>query len=116
MGAAEIPFRGGAMHEIRSSILGEDKPASPIASKAKAKRDGAGLGGLHKIAIRREEARVTNQRAEDRLLGQVEQSIIHFRRRKFVVRVVNVSSRGAMIEADIEPRIEIGRASCRERV
>jgi hypothetical protein len=93
------------MHEIRSSILGEDKQASPIASKAKGKRDGAGLGGLSKIAIRREEARVTNQRGEDRLLGQVEQSIIHFRRRKFVVRVVNVSSRGAMIESDIEPRI-----------
>src|SRR5687767_11202010 len=99
------PFLGGAMHEFRSSILGQDNQVSPVASKAKPKRDGAGLGGLSKIAIRREEARVTNQRGEDRLHGQVEQSIIHFRRRKYVVRVVNVSSRGAMIESDIEPHI-----------
>jgi hypothetical protein len=93
------------MHEIRSSILGEDKQASPIARKARPQRDGAGLGGLAKIAIRREEARVTDQRGEDRLRDQVEQSIVHFRRRKHVVRVVNVSSRGAMIEADLEPHI-----------
>ena len=94
------------MHEIRSSILGDDKAASPVARKSKPKRDAdGGLGGLTKIAIRREEARVTNQRAEDRLRDRVEQSIIHFRRRKYVVRVVNVSSRGAMIESDIEPRI-----------
>lgn len=94
------------MHDIRSSILGDDKPASPIARKGKPKRDsGAGLGGLAKIAIRREEARVTDQRAEDRLRDRVVQSIIHFRRRKHVVRVVNVSSRGAMIECDIEPHI-----------
>jgi hypothetical protein len=93
------------MHEIRSSILGDDKQASPIARKGKPKRDGAGLGGLTKIAIRREEARVTDQRAEDRLRDRVVQSIVHFRRRKHVVRVVNVSSRGAMIECDIEPHI-----------
>ena len=94
------------MHEIRSSILGDDKSASPIARKAKARRDGgAGLGGLTKIAIRREEARVTDQRSEDRLRDRVVQSTVHFRRRKHQVRVVNVSSRGAMIESDIEPHI-----------
>jgi hypothetical protein len=93
------------MHEIRSSILGEDKPASPVARKGKPKRAAAGLGGLTGIAIRREEARVTNQRAEDRLRDRVEQSVISFRRRKYDVRVVNVSSRGAMIESEVEPRI-----------
>jgi len=94
------------MHEIRSSILsGEEKVSSPIARKGQPKQGGAGLGGLGRIAIRREETRVTDQRAEDRLRDRVEQSIIHFRRRKYVVRVVNVSSRGAMIESDIEPRI-----------
>jgi hypothetical protein len=92
------------MHEIRSSILGDDKSATPIARKGKPKQ-GAGLGGLSAIAIRREEARVTDQRGEDRLRDRVEQSIIHFRRRKYVVRVVNVSSRGAMIESDVVPRI-----------
>ena len=93
------------MHEIRSSILAGDAKATPIARKGKSKREGAGLGGLAAIAIRREEARVTDQRAEDRLRDRVEHSIIHFRRRKFAVRVVNVSSRGAMIESDIDPRI-----------
>jgi hypothetical protein len=94
------------MHEIRSSILSSgEKLAMPVARKGKAKGEGASLGGLTRIAIRREEARVTNQRAEDRIRDRVEQSIIHFRRRKHVVRVVNVSSRGAMIESDIEPRI-----------
>jgi hypothetical protein len=94
------------MHEIRSSILSADqKPASPVARKARAKRDGEGLGGLAKIAIRRQEARVTDQRCEDRHRDVVERSTIVFRRRKMDVRVVNVSSRGAMIESDIEPRI-----------
>lgn len=94
------------MHEIRSSILGDDKAASPIARKGKPRHNGGmSLGGLSNIAIRREEARVTDQRTEDRLRDRVVQSIIHFRRRKHVVRVVNVSSRGAMIECDIEPHI-----------
>jgi len=93
------------MHEIRSSILAGDAKPATIARKGKSKREGAGLGGLGAIAIRREEARVTDQRGEDRLRDRVEQSIIQFRRRKYEVRVVNVSSRGAMIESDIEPRI-----------
>src|SRR5688500_20280896 len=112
-------FRGDAMHEIRSSILSSDEKSTPIAQKTKPKREGGGLGGLTKIAIRREEARVTNQRSEDRLRDRVEQSTIWFRRRRHEARVVNVSSRGAMIECDIEPHIgeatdirsEIGRAS-----
>lgn len=94
------------MHELRSTILsGEAKPASPVARKGKTKTEGAGLGGLAKIAIKRQEARVTDQRLEDRLPGIVESSIIVFRRRRQEVSVVNVSSRGAMIRAEIEPRI-----------
>ncbi|MBV8685529.1 MAG: PilZ domain-containing protein [Alphaproteobacteria bacterium] len=94
------------MHEIRSSILsGEARPATPVARKSKAGRGGEGLGGLTKIAIRRQEARVTDQRIEDRLRNVVEETTILFRRRRIDVRVVNVSSRGAMIAADIEPRI-----------
>jgi hypothetical protein len=93
------------MHEIRSTILsGEEKPATPVASKAKRAGEG-GLGGLTKIAIKREETRVTNQRAEDRLRDIVEETMMVFRRKKMSVRVINVSSRGAMIEADVEARI-----------
>lgn len=93
------------MHEIRSTILsGEEKPATPVASKAKRGGEG-GLGGLTRIAIKREETRVTNQRAEDRLRDVVEETMMIFRRKKMNVRVINVSSRGAMLETDVEARI-----------
>lgn len=93
------------MHEIRSSILASDKPLSLVARKAKAKADGSGLGSLAKVAIKRVEARVTDMRAEDRLPGLVEETIVHFRRKKHAVRVVNVSSRGAMLDFDVDARI-----------
>src|SRR4051812_47824171 len=105
MGRRHRQSLGAQMHELRSTILaGEPKPATPVARKAR-KSDGAGLGGLARIPIKREEARVTNQRLEDRLRGIVEQTTIVFRRRRQEVAVINVSSRGAMIEAAIEPRI-----------
>ncbi|HYD37770.1 MAG TPA: PilZ domain-containing protein [Allosphingosinicella sp.] len=92
------------MHELRSTILsGEAKPDSPVARKKS--KSAAGLGGLAKIPIKREAARVTDQRLEDRHFGLVERSTIVFRRRRLEVGVVNVSSRGAMIVAAIEPRI-----------
>lgn len=94
------------MHEIRSSILSGDVKPDPVARKGGGKsREGAGAGGLTKIPIKRQEARVTNQRTEDRHRDVVEESTIIFRRKRHVARVVNVSSRGAMIEADIDPRI-----------
>ena len=93
------------MHEFRSTILsGEPRPNGPVARKTK-KSEAASLGGLTKVAIKRVEARVTDQRLEDRHRGIVERSEIVFRRRRREVAVVNVSSRGAMIQADIEPRI-----------
>lgn len=93
------------MHELRSTILsGDTKPESPVAHK-KSKSDAPGAGGLAKIPIKREAARVTDQRLEDRHFGVVERSTIVFRRRRYEVDVVNVSSRGAMIVAAIEPRI-----------
>ena len=95
------------MHELRSTILsGEDRQASLVARKAKTKAEGASpAGGLTKIAIKRQEARLTNQRLEDRLPGIVESTAIVFRRRRQDVAVVNVSSRGAMIRGELDPRI-----------
>ena len=94
------------MHEFRSSILGVgEKPATPIATKAKKSGSEAGLGSLGRIAIKRQETRVTNQRTEDRVRDRIEDTTIVFRRRKLQARVVNVSSRGAMIESDIDVRI-----------
>ncbi|HEX9965432.1 MAG TPA: PilZ domain-containing protein [Allosphingosinicella sp.] len=93
------------MHELRSTILSGEPKASLVARKAKTKPEGAGPGGLAKIAIKRQESRLTNQRLEDRQHGIVESSTIVFRRCRQEVAVVNVSSRGAMIRAEIEPRI-----------
>jgi hypothetical protein len=90
------------MHEIRSTLAAAETNATPIARKKTAR--GEGLGGLTKIAIRREEARVTDSRCEDRHRNVIE-CTGHFRRKKQPVRVVNVSSRGAMIEAGFLPRI-----------
>jgi hypothetical protein len=93
------------MHELRSTILsGEARQASLVARKAK-KGEGASPSGLGKIAIKRQEARLTNQRLEDRLPGIVESTTMIFRRRRQDVAVVNVSSRGAMIRSEIDPRI-----------
>ena len=94
------------MHEIRSSILsGQGKPALVARKKGSRSDNGASLGGLTGVQVKRAEARTTNQRSEDRLRDLVQTSTVTFRRRKFEVDVVNVSSRGAMIESDIEPRI-----------
>jgi hypothetical protein len=93
------------MHEIRSTIVHGAENSGPVASKPKRGDAGAGFGGLSKIAIKREEARITNHRGEDRLRDVVEDGTIVLRRKKIPVKVVNVSSRGAMIESDIEMRI-----------
>lgn len=94
------------MHELRSSILsGEGKPALVARKKGSASDSGLGLGGLTGVRVKRVEARTTNQRAEDRVRDLVQTSTVTFRRRKYEVAVINVSSRGAMLESEIEPRI-----------
>jgi hypothetical protein len=93
------------MHDLRSSILSgaAERPSTPVAPK-KAK-PAATLGGLTAIAVKRQETRITNQRCEDRLRDIVEETVMVFRRKKVPVRVVNVSSRGAMVQSDVEARI-----------
>jgi hypothetical protein len=55
--------------------------------------------------VKRQETRITNQRCEDRLRDIIEETVMIFRRKKVPVRVVNVSSRGAMVQSDVEARI-----------
>ena len=62
-------------------------------------------GGLVSRLIPRVERRTTNQRREDRYRGIVERATLVFRRKKLLVKVVNVSESGLMVEAGIEPRI-----------
>ncbi len=61
-----------------------------------------GLGGS---IIPRTQPRVTDQRSEERRTDVVERAIITFRGQEYLVPVVNVSSRGTMVECDIFPRI-----------
>ena len=53
----------------------------------------------------RSEPRTVDQRSEPRLEGVVERGRICFRDSISMVPVLNISSRGAMIESDIAPRL-----------
>ena len=68
--------------------------------------------GLQRSALRlagdlvpRMQRRLIDQRSEDRHRGVVERAAIMFRDQEYIVPVINISSRGTMIECDIMPRI-----------
>jgi len=90
------------MHEIRAQIATGTKPELVVA-KARSK-DGR-TTGLAGISIARQEARQHNQRREERLLNLADVATVTFRRKRYDVRVVNVSRHGVMISADIAPRV-----------
>lgn len=89
------------MHEVRTSLSGASTPL--VATKRGVKRDTE--ASLTAIPVKRTESRSTNQRSEDRRRDLVDRTTLYFRRQKIDVAVVNVSSQGLMIDADIEPRI-----------
>ena len=93
------------MHEIRSAIVSGEglRPNGPVATKRG--KPAAAKGGLTAIAVKREESRLTNQRREERHRNVLESATVYFRRRRHEVPVINVSSGGVMVEADIEPWI-----------
>jgi hypothetical protein len=95
------------MHEFRSAIRSGDVKAAlnPVARKETCRRNGEDGPTLVNIPIAREERRTTNQRHEDRFNGVVDRATIVFRRKKTLVRVVNVSTSGVMIESAIMPYI-----------
>lgn len=94
------------MHEFRSAIISGDVKSAldPTARKERCRRSSGGLS-LIDIAIPREERRTTDQRREDRFNGVIDRATITFRRKKSLVKVVNVSASGVMIESAIMPRI-----------
>ncbi len=94
------------MHDLRSAILSGEpaRPATPIASKRR-KAAPDNTRSLTAIAVKREESRLTNHRREERHRNIFDQAMLIFRRRKYEVSVVNVSSGGIMIEAAVEVRI-----------
>lgn len=92
------------MHGLRSAIRsGEPASASLITTKESCRRKTG--GSLASLEIPRVERRVTDQRREDRHWGVVDRAMLVFRRKKLLVKVVNVSSSGMMVEADLVPRI-----------
>jgi hypothetical protein len=55
--------------------------------------------------IARAQRRVIDQRCEERHSGRVERAVISWRGQEYLVPVINISTRGAMIEIDVVPRI-----------
>ena len=92
------------MNEFRSAVQKGEvaQMMSPIAQD-KCRR--AMESSLASILIPRVERRTTNQRREDRYRGIVERATLVFRRKKMLVKVINVSESGLMIETSVEPRI-----------
>jgi hypothetical protein len=64
-------------------------------------------GGLRLAGsmVPRLEPRSTEQRAEPRHDGLVDRAVLVFRGQDHIVPVLNISSRGTMIESEIDPRI-----------
>ena len=55
--------------------------------------------------IPRAHRRLIDQRSEERHDGLIERAIILFRGQEYLVPVLNISSRGTMVESEIMPRI-----------
>ncbi len=61
--------------------------------------------GLATVRIAREQERFVEQRTEERHEGLVENAVVHFRGESHHVPVINISSRGTMVECQLYPRI-----------
>lgn len=61
--------------------------------------------GLSGNMVVRHEPRIIDQRSEEREAGLVDCATLFFRGAVYVVPVVNISSRGTMIESDLLPRL-----------
>jgi hypothetical protein len=106
------------MHDIRSSfVAGEGlRKASPVARKASRPREEGETGSLTAVSIPRSESRTSNHRSEDRQPNLVDAASLLFRRERYEVQVVNVSSKGTMIRSDLDAiigeAVEIQFADC----
>jgi hypothetical protein len=94
------------MHDSRNAPLkGDASSGGRPAARHEQDRRQYGERSLVDVPISRVERRKTNHRHEDRFPNVVDRAALFFRRRKLLVRVVNVSGSGVMIESDILPRI-----------
>ena len=102
------------MHQLRSNLQeGEGRATySPLSTKERCRRGGEerrarepSQVSLANLAIARQERRTTDQRSGDRHRDVIGRTTIVFRGKKSLVRVVNISEGGVMIESHIIPRI-----------
>ena len=93
------------MHDLRSSLIRGER-RDPVARKAAdAPERRAKDGGLGGIKIRRQEARRSDQRNELRQVKLIDHATLRYQGRSLEVAVLNLSSRGIMVECDLTPRI-----------
>ena len=95
------------MDELPTPILAGDirHDQNPDPREEQGRRQKGDEATLVDVAIPRVVRRRANQRQENRLNGVVKRAAIIFRRRKLLVRVVNISGGGVMVESGIVPRI-----------
>ncbi len=94
------------MHEVRLALLTGEKPDQPSrVSREKCRRRAAREGSLIGIEIPRQEQRLADQRREERFRGVRDHATIVFRRKQSLVRVINISTSGIMIDSGLTPRI-----------
>jgi hypothetical protein len=94
-----------SMNKFRLGILGGNKvaPSTPLVT---AKNGGKADGDkLTSVEIARDTARSADHRDDDRHRLARETATITYKRKKIEVDLVNLSGGGAMIEADIQPRL-----------
>jgi hypothetical protein len=91
------------VHELRSTLIRGERRDPRAVKRSGARR--ATEGGLTGIKIRREEARRCDQRREHRHVNILDRATLRYLRRLHEVAVLNLSSRGVMIECDFRPRI-----------
>lgn len=98
------------MHGLRNAILAGEPASGTLITTKETCRRRTGEASLTGLRITREERRATNQRREDRHFGVLDRAFVVFRRKKLLVRVVNISTSGLMIECEIIPWIgeEVG--------
>ena len=95
------------MSETRTAILADDikHDRKPAPRKERGRRQKGDEATLVDVPIPRVAKRRANQRQEIRFDGVVKRAAIIFRHRKSLVRVVNISNSGVMIESGIGPKI-----------
>ncbi len=93
------------MNKFRSAILRGTKsaPSTPLVATKKGRK--ASGDDLNSVSIARETQRSADHRDEDRHRLARETATIAYKSKRLEVDLINLSGGGAMIEADIDPRL-----------